>query len=78
MKKSRIVGARDRVIKATTSLVLSLDPRTFFFLSKISLTTLRRIRNTRSRRRRMLRPMRQITRRLLGKGASTFQVEKWV
>ena len=44
MKKRRMVGTRDKAIKATTNLVLSLPPRTFFFFSKISLTTLRRMR----------------------------------
>ena len=78
IKKSRTVGTRDRVIKATTNLVLSLAPRTFFFLSKTSLTTLRRMRRKRRTRRRILRPMREINRRLLGKGAWTFQVEIWV
>ena len=68
MKNKRMVGTREREIKARTNLVLSFAPRTLLFLSKISLTTLRRIRKTRRRRRMMFRLMREIMRKLLANG----------
>jgi hypothetical protein len=53
-KKRRMVGTRERLIKATTNLVRNFAPRTFRFRSKMSFTKFRITRKMRRRMRMML------------------------
>jgi len=69
-KNRMMVGSRDRIMKARTSLVLSLTPMMFFFRSNRSLTRLRTVRKSRRSSRITLMLMRAKIRILLEKGKS--------